>query len=329
MRGPWAAAVALVLGTGGLARAQDHERASSLSWVRLAGAESCPGGPELARAVEERLGRSVFVSTARAELTVEGRAERTTEPAGWRAVLVVSDASGERLGERVVDSRAERCDELARLAAVAIAIMVDPLTAPAERGPERPPPEREVVVVHDRVVVREPAPRWQIGIEGALVGAVGVLPNAAVGGLGTLIVRPPRFVPLLLEGVLLPWSPRQTGYGEVDFLHAHGSALICPLAPEGRRLGLFACAGLGAGAVVITDSAPAGLSGERLVVHAQLAVRGHFRIVGPLQARAGLHLLVPFRHDDLRGTDRDGTAHRLAPASPVSALLTLGLGLAF
>jgi len=244
---------------------------------------------------------------------------------------VVSDASGARLGDRVVDSQAADCAELARLAAVAIAVMVDPLTAPPDRADEHGAGgghEREVVVVHDRVVVRERAARWRFEVEGALAGGIGVLPGAGAGGLGAFVARPPRFVPLLLEGVLLPLAPAHTGFGDVDFLWAHGSALICPLAPEGPRLGLLVCAGFGAGAAVVTDSTPSGLDGERVAVLGELSVRGHIRIVGPLGARAGLSLLVPFRHDDFEGTDRDGASRNLGSAAPVGGMLTLGLVLA-
>src|SRR5690606_16218881 len=90
-----------------------HEAStSSLSWVRMPGAEGCASSAALARAVEERLARRVFVSAADADLAVEGRAERTQ--AGWRAVLSVTQADGTVLGERTLESAEPECEALGR-----------------------------------------------------------------------------------------------------------------------------------------------------------------------------------------------------------------------
>ena len=57
-------------------RSAAAQRTSSLSWVRLEGADQCIGAQELARRVEERVGRRVFVSASQAELSLEGHVER-------------------------------------------------------------------------------------------------------------------------------------------------------------------------------------------------------------------------------------------------------------
>src|SRR5690348_567896 len=67
-------------------------RTSSLSWVRLPGAEGCVATQTLARAAEDRLGRSVFVSAAQADVSVEGRIE-PKRGGGFHAVLTLRDAT--------------------------------------------------------------------------------------------------------------------------------------------------------------------------------------------------------------------------------------------
>ena len=51
-------------------------RTSSLSWLRMPGADACIATQALARSVEERLGRHVFVSASAADVSVEGRIEK-------------------------------------------------------------------------------------------------------------------------------------------------------------------------------------------------------------------------------------------------------------
>lgn len=298
-----------------------RERSSSLSWVRLEGAESCLGGAALARAVEERLGRPVFVSAARGELVVEGRAERTTAPAGFRAVVTLAQGDGVVLGERVVDSAGASCDELGRLVAVAIAVMIDPLLPPAPPPP--PPPPTRVVVRTRRVVVTRPARRWGLGADGSLAAAAGLLPGAALGVQGGFLLAPPRFPPLLAEGALL-----YARTDLVDLVQAYGGIALCPLTWNGRRLSLWGCAGVDVGGLFAAGRQPALVDAERLVAQAQVSLRAGLRLVGPLVLRAGLHLLVPLRHDELTTTDGTGRVVLYAP-DPVAGVVALGLGLRF
>jgi hypothetical protein len=94
--------------TAGIAAAA--ARRSSLSWVRGEGAETCIGTRALAEAVEKRLGRSVFVSAAKADISVEGMVERKDAP--WRAIVTVADADGNILGTRELTSEEEACASL-------------------------------------------------------------------------------------------------------------------------------------------------------------------------------------------------------------------------
>src|SRR5689334_12323457 len=93
--------VAFALAAAAAARADEPgKRTSSLSWVRLEGAESCIATQALAQAVETRLKRKVFVSASGADVSVEGHIARESSPPRWRAVFTVRDAEGTLLGTR-------------------------------------------------------------------------------------------------------------------------------------------------------------------------------------------------------------------------------------
>src|SRR4051794_29209242 len=98
-------------------------KSSSLSWTRLPGAEECVATRELARAVERKLGRSVFVSAADAELAVEGRVERAA-PRGWRATIVVTRADGVTVGRRELHVAGGKCALLDESLVLVVALMI-------------------------------------------------------------------------------------------------------------------------------------------------------------------------------------------------------------
>lgn len=294
-------------------------RSSSLGWVRLPGAESCLGAAALARRVEARLGRDVFVSAADAGVSVEGRAERTEGE--WRAVIAVEGDGGEALGERTLSSRAESCDELGEMVVTVVALTIDPLTAP-----EEPPPPREVVrtervEVPVEVPVEVEAPRWRVEIDASGVGALGLTPGPTLGGLTAVIVEPPGFVPLVLEGALLPFTRASDGVRHADFLHAHAGLQICPLALRDEGLALHGCVGADAGAVFVVGGDANVTERERVTGFGHAALRGHWDVVGPLTVRLGLHLLVPFRHDPFVA---DGVA--FYRPDPIAGFFDLGVG---
>jgi hypothetical protein len=102
------------------------QRTSSLSWVRLPGAEDCIGAQALAQRVEQRLGRPVFVSASQADISLEGRVERVRAPSAVVATLVLSDRAGRELGRRVLRVPGESCQPLEASLVLVIAIAIDP-----------------------------------------------------------------------------------------------------------------------------------------------------------------------------------------------------------
>lgn len=102
---------------------------ASLSWVRLPGAEDCAGAHTLARVIEHRLRRPVFVAAAEAHHLVEGYV-RPHPQGGWQAHLSVRNDTGEVLGQRDLHVRGEDCTVLTEPLTLVIALTLYPDATP-------------------------------------------------------------------------------------------------------------------------------------------------------------------------------------------------------
>ncbi len=347
MRGVAVVAVVVAVAWSRGAVAQDAHgaaaaRTSSLSWVRLPGAEVCAPGRTLARAVEQRLGRRVFVSTADADVAIEGRVERADDR--WRAVLVLSDRGGAILGRRTVESRAATCDALTSELGLVIAVMIDPDAALARHaahpepgdahpaGPPVPAPRPRVVVRTERVVVpAAAAPRLHVSLEGFASGAVGLLPAFAPGLEGDVRIAPPGPFAFELEGALFPYASLGIDGGpSATAAAAWGGLLACVGVLRHHRLSVDACAGAEVGILRVTSSDPSPpVDVERWT--AQLVLRGRVAVglLGPLSAVARPALVVPLRRAPLEAVTSSGSQTRLFAQPAVGAVFDLGLELTF
>ncbi len=104
--------------------AAEPAAAPALSWLRVAGAERCIAGPELAEHVEVQLGRPVLVALPQAQLTVEGSV--AAEAQGYRVYLRLADRDGRTRGERALAVTTQDCRALDPLLVFLIALMLDP-----------------------------------------------------------------------------------------------------------------------------------------------------------------------------------------------------------
>ena len=225
-------------------------RTSSLSWLRMPGSESCIATQALARSVEERLGRRVFVSAAEADVSVEGRIEKRSA-GGWHSVITIRDGKGALLGTRELDRPEGACSTMNEPLALVIAVMIDPeaklssASAPPPLPPPTPAPAPSQApapvaappaLATDVPAEVDPATRekarepWRF--QGDAVGTVtsGVAPAVAGGGsiAGTLFL--PRGIPIGLRGygsLFLPTKAEQDGARASFDLFYLGSA-ICP-----------------------------------------------------------------------------------------------------
>jgi hypothetical protein len=177
------------------------------SYSRTPNAASCMRPEELARAVETRLGRRVFVPAAEAHLQISIRARR--ERKAFLIDVTLSDREQRVIGKRRLTTRATHCSALDDSLALVIALAVDvaaPLAAtapepvpPSPVPPPPPPPPPAPLDTPLRVPSETPAPRaplrWLAGIGPVL--AVGALPDPGPGLQLRFELHVPRLWPII------------------------------------------------------------------------------------------------------------------------------------
>jgi hypothetical protein len=334
----WSLGVASVVGAAGAAHADaPPPRTSSLSWVRLPGAEACIDLRSLAEAVERRLGRPAFVRPTLGDLAIEARIEPTAGAEGWRATILVVDAAGRRVGLRELRSDQAVCRAIDDELELVMALLIDPdaALAPLVTPPPTfvapmpvaiaPPP----VICPPPPAPPPPASPWRVGAEAGPIAGLGLLPGGV--GVGVQLrahVAPPRGPSFELGGAL--WLDRavHTTHADPAFSLAYGWLSVCPVDLDVRGSALSACAGAQVGALSVGAPAlPSVFHQEQLVFSLAAEARLRRRFVGPLLGSFGLGLAVPTVRDRFYFTDPAGTRHDVFQASPVAALLDLGLGI--
>jgi hypothetical protein len=314
----------------------DAPKKSSLSWVRLDGAESCVATQPLARAVEQRLGRSVFVSASEAELSVEGRVEKKKS---WRAHVEVRDAQGKLLGKRDLESTAASCDSLTAPLALVLAVMIDPdaaLGGGTKADPTPPPNTSGGNDPGSVIIIREPAPKpkpkkelWRLETNAGFVVAPGLLPGLGFGlEASSLLTTPLAPIAGMADVVYLFENERTTIDTSIRISHVRGALGICPLQLEAgawsgsdrkdRFVGSL-CAGGGLGVLLSRTIGPLadGRTQANITLDLALGARASVRLFGPIIGGLQTQLLVPILRDKIGGIYQQG---------PIAGLGTLFLG---
>lgn len=221
----------------------------ALRVVREPGAESCASAAELIRAVETRLGRSVFAASPEADLKASLHAVHTRR----RFVLELSleSARGQRIGVRRLETQARNCSALDDSIALVLALAVDlrrndprltgEPTAPTSNDPARAS-ESEPLVTPLTIPADTLAKRPTLEFEPALAGvvAIGLLPRAALGVDLSLSVSASSFWPVELGATL--WQSERLGRERgVDFSVQSYRLAVCPFAAPFGRVGVRFC----------------------------------------------------------------------------------------
>ena len=311
-----------------LARAEPAPRTSSLSWVRLPGAEACIASRALAVAVERRLQREVFVTPSRAAIAVEGRIERTAAPPGFRAVITVSNEAGVELGNREIHSAAPSCAAMNDDLALVIAVMIDPdaalgppLHAAPPPRPLAPPPCSDAPVVSPAPAPGPPS--WGVSLQAGGAAMLGLLPRVSGGVLIRSQIEPPRFWAFEIGGLLFPAVQAQ-GTVSASFQLSEAFVSVCPLTLHAFGGGLSACAGLQVGSIRAAVLGVGATGQEQGVFNVALEGRARRRLVGPLVAAAGLGLVVPVLRERFSYGGQD-----LFTMAPLAGSVDLSLGVEF
>ncbi|MBX3193414.1 MAG: hypothetical protein KF819_40910 [Labilithrix sp.] len=321
------------------ARAEAGEgRTSSLSWLRMPGADACIATQALARAVEERLGRRVFVSAAQADVSVEGHIEKKS-PAGWHAVLTIRDGQGALLGTRDLDRPEASCEAMNEPLALVIAVMIDPEAAqrPAAPPPPPPPPAPEAPPAPPPPSIPEgggePKPRepWRFEGQGVFTLAGGLAPVVAPGlGVDAIIV-PPGF-PVGLRGygsIFLPTNTTRDGAAaSFDLLYV-GSA-ICPFI-RGDLGTAMICIGGQLGVIRSDPTTPSrGIDDKTLPLwNGVTELRVSVPILAPVSLTAGVGGVLPIVRPTFRYTASNGQRENLHKVSVFGFTAAVGAGFFF
>jgi hypothetical protein len=260
-----------------LAAAPSADARWTLRWVAP---NECVSPADLARAVEDKLGRAVFGTAP--EFTVDGVMRGGTSPR-WRAQFTLVDATGAVQGTREVSSDEASCRKLDASLALIVAVMIDPrvalggaavaeptpppLSVPPPPPGERLPPQPEPPPLHRETPPEPPRaiPRAEAGAEVArpllhgtrgevLFGASGTLGlglSAALGAQITTHVRWGNSAAVEWWVGLMPRNQLDVD-GGLAAVHALQTALtLCPLRAEGGPA-LFALCGGVAGTWMLT-----------------------------------------------------------------------------
>lgn len=328
------------------ARADEHaDRTSALSWIRLPGADACVPTQELAREVERRLGRAVFVPAASADVSVEGHIAPNAARTGWEAHFILRDAKGLKLGVRDLKQISAQCTKMTDALSLVVALMIDPDAAVKVREPE---PEPKFDPVPQAAPARAPVPEpptlpalpepssppahgWRIDTGASVSLGAGLLPGVAVGLAADAIVDIPGLAPVHVIGAFWPNStetaPGGDASGQFSLAYVGGGA--CPIGTRKPSLSLDGCGnahlGLlrsnGAGFSVARDAE------QHLYVALSAEMRLSIRVFGPLRARAGLAGVVPLLRDRFTYRDTSGNQTEIFRQTPVVLSTEFGLGL--
>lgn len=323
------------------------QRTSALSWLRLEGADKCVSTQDLARAVEERLQRKVFVPPSEADLSIEAHVKYTQ--GRYRAVVTVRDARGSQLGRRELDD--SKCENLTDPLSLVIALMIDPDAAgrkplPAEPDagavaaePPRPPAEPPPPPPPQPELHRDP-PGDTTPLRAELSASTGLSLGRATG-VGPFVkvsgwLKPLHF-PGLAGGVTYGFDPGEVvpssnAAGHVGLVTAFGA--LCPLAAgfwtPAKRGYILGCLGMELGALRATGSGfDRNSDSARILVDAQLSVEFSVLLAGPLTFHFAPTVFVPFIRDDINYRAADGSERLLFRMSRVGASFEAGLGLRF
>jgi hypothetical protein len=308
------------------ARAEDTQRSLfRLVWVRGERTESCAGPDAITQGVTQRLGKSVFSSSAPRSIEAVLQHEGDL----WEVHIYVRDADGKLNGSRILTSRTPTCASIEAAATLAIALAIDPEAAfrppttvaapsgtaptptptpapppppapplaptPAPPPPFLPPPPPPPPCPLERPCPSSsspaPPPASVATVALRAVAAFGLLPATAPGFALSADVPAYRWIHASAGVLYLP--EQRTSDGGVAFGMTAAWLGACAQ-PWDSRTTLSLCANALAGGIhsVVFALEPV-QPGEQAWGGASLDAVFRARLVGPLEAELGADLVIP------------------------------------
>jgi hypothetical protein len=324
----------------------------------------CIAAAELARRVEERLARQVFVVVGAARITLDGWVARSAH--GYDVMLEVSEVEGQVLGRRELHFESDDCRQVADAVALVIAVTLypdsalpsagialdpetaarfdalfehetpelDPTTlaappaAPVHTATELPPSRALAAAQSGEPASGDTPLRLELSLAAGL--GLGHLPGLGLAGAAYAQYTPRSLFPVELG--LFYFAPRSvapdTGPGSASFSLIGASLAACPLRPFAAR-GVELCVGAEAGfrQVAAREFASADRSRRDPVLNVRLGGVWHVALWGPLALRLALLLSVPVWRRDYVFRTRDNTQEPLFRMPPAAVSFDAGLAI--
>jgi hypothetical protein len=331
----------------------------SLSWTHGEGVTGCATLSEVAAAVEARLGHRVFASATDARRFIDARVE--SAPVGYRVVIDVYEADGEKSGERSISTADVRCRALDQPLSLMLALIIDPTvdsapsTSPVTASPKpvadssppiasptqsvpAPPSHAEPTVAGLQDQAGSPAAALDATTSaGAASGAVelklgfGILPGAAPGVATSLLIPASRHWLARLGATV--WAPRRTSDDQgslgAGLEMSQASLGLCRYS-AGARLGVLACVGVEPGLLVAQSyGLPVNSSGLRPALDLEFGARAGINLGAGLSVLAGGDLLVPTVRTKFEARDAANRPLVIFQRSPIGGSASLGIGWKF
>jgi hypothetical protein len=309
----------------------------------------CIQAAPLARAVEGRLGRTVFGPGP--EFLIDGVLERG-RPSGWKATLSLVDAGGNVLGSREVSTKEEACPAIEPRLLLVIALMIDPSAAfsapggppepepPGERGAIEPSPPQPPEPVEPEPEVRAPEPlpesprevrseplvrRRRPAVSVAATGVAG-LGFGVAPGLASGVWFGARDWTWLLRFAFHPYEPSEKDGGRLGLVSLVTEGGACPVSARGE---VWSVSGCGTAAFAFVLAYSSGYEQGRLDALLRGDVGVRVRLERRLAEKTALHASLGAGFGWLRPTVRllkpDGTAEDLRLGWPVRVGVDLGV----
>jgi len=292
----------------------------------------CPSRDAIVDATLARLGEEN--RTAPPELFIEGTVR--AHDGGFLATLVLSDASGQLVGERELRVAGQDCAAIEEPVSLVLAMVIATLrpheATRVDAGRAAMPRSRTPATARSAAATetdaRERPPRFFVGA-GATT-SYGVLPDVGLGAALRANYSPGSILFFGLEASFEVGGSAHVGTGHIGFQLIDGSARVGLQALRSDRFELIPTLGARAGVIRAPSSGFSRSFGNetRAIVLAGPGVLGRVRLAGNVFLEALPELEIVFIRDDFQGVDR-GKLYSVHRARPADVRLAFGIGYDF
>jgi hypothetical protein len=296
-----------------------------LSVERGPGAEACADQPQLARSVERRLRRRVFVTVSEASLRLRVRFEQHGEE--LQARIELSNVDGTPRGTRTLVTTGH-CSKLDDSLALSMALLVDEPpepeapTAARATAPKPRPTTRSIAIPAEVAAPREP---WQFALGVAGKGVWGALPGVRPAAVLNLRLVPPVFPAILLQGEgFWPARAERNETSGARFQLLRMGLSVCPELVHGSHADVSLCLGQQVSWLAVEGYGfDHDAKQQRLGYAFVLGGEGRLRLLSPISLRGFLGAELPLLRDRFSSAGRG--AQELFRPSPAGISAEIGL----